>query len=165
MIFQIYKSNPAVKQLFPIPFQNGFYDVKLIRIDNYFTNAGANGSSFLISDRLFNNSKEFRYVAGQPTVNVPGLFFYNKSVIMENANWSTFFNSSFQNEDLLKEFSWSNVYLDGYLDLAVYAGTLTGSNTDSFNLYVANPNMLFFVFTFDITPTDKKLNIKDYLKL
>jgi len=165
MIFQIIKSTPATITNFEIPFQNGHYDIKLIRIDTFYSNAGSVYSLLVRSEKLYNNSKEFLpNTAPRTAQNISGLFLRAKSNIMENVNaGSGFFNTAFYNIDNVDEYSWKDVYLDGYLDLVIYAGGLQAGEVP----YTIPPNLSFCLFTFDITPSKNKFYFaqKEYLKL
>jgi hypothetical protein len=165
MIFQIYKAAPSTKQLFHIPFQNGHYDVKLINVYSFYANAGSQYSLMIMSDRLNNNSKEYiQNMAPRTAFNVSGLILRAKAGLMENIYGSSgYWNLAFLNQENADEFSWKDVYLDGYLDLVIYAAGLISGNAEPVG--AAPPNLNACLFTFDITPSKNKFSLKEYLKL
>lgn len=166
MIFQIYKTNPSTKESFNIPFQNGNYDVKLIKIDTYYNNYVNNSSMYLLSDKLYNNSKEFINNQGAKTArNIAGLFLLGKNYPVENMplnNASTYFNCAFHNVHNIDEVSWKNVYLDGYIDFQFLSGAFIFGD---FAIGTTVRSLVNVLITLDITPVNNKLSINEYLNL
>lgn len=141
------------KQVFDIPFQSGYFNVKLIHCFVRRNNSTASKLLFLQSDRLpFNLVRYVNYTNNVAFRQVKGLF-----IDANNTSFTSNGSTAFLNHDELT-YEYKNVFLDGKLDFNLFdAGIGTGAGA---NLIFGNqpPNSVNgMLLTMDITPVKEMI--------
>jgi hypothetical protein len=157
MIFQIYTTNLGVKNVVPIPFESGMYDVSFIRCDIGVSGmpAGVYQAIIIRSDRI-----PFKTVPYLPYTPIPRSFQNVAGLLVDvrNDNISNTQNTGFSNTE--ETYNYNGVFLDGYIDFSFFSSGVTNGGVAVYFFPRQPPaTTSSILLTLDIKPSSQIIGI------